>query len=142
MSDIPMSKRRTLEQERAKGAWDNIKAVEDVQKDQEKVRKKYGTFARRLPSMIQINGLGSTLAFLQSKGKNNQGDGHTLLYDHVGRWVTQRMTGDSQDIMNYIRDCTTDQYRRATAEAVAYGIWIKRYVESKADAWGLKENED
>jgi len=137
MAEKQKSRRQTQEQQRAAAAWKNIEVID---KSDDGVKKKYGTFARKLPSMIQINGFGSAMAFLQAKGKRKRDDGHTLLYEHIGKWVTAYMTGQSGDIMDYVRACETDDYRRATAEAVAYAIWLKRYVE--AQDWGSATGDD
>lgn len=128
------SKRQTLEQRRAKLAWEQIESVP------ESAQAKYGTFARRLPSMIQMNGLGSSMAFLLSKGKNKSQDGHMQLYHHVSDWVITQMDSRQNDLMSYIRECETDDYRRATTETIAYGIWLKRYVEAKD--WGSDNNDE
>jgi CRISPR type III-B/RAMP module-associated protein Cmr5 len=130
------SKRQTLEQQRAASAWGDIEQV--TQKEQQ---SKYGTLARKLPAMIQINGLGTALAFLQAKGKNDARDGHTLIYNHVSKWVLSRMNTEGySSLMELVRQGDMDTYRRATAEAIAYGIWLKRYVEAKD--WGSAEGDD
>ena len=128
------SKRQTLEQMRAKMAWEQIESVP------ESAHSKYGTFARRLPSMIQMNGLGSSMAFLLSKGKRKNTDGHMQLYNHVSEWVINQMALQQNDLMSLIRECETDEYRRATTETIAYGIWLKRYVEAKD--WGSDNNDE
>lgn len=135
------SKRQTLEQKRAAAAW---MAIEQVTSDTQ--QKKYGTLARKLPAMIQMNGLGSTLAFLQSKGKNKADDGHTLIFNHLSVWVLEQMglsntyRDKKQGLMQLVRDAGMSEYRRATVEAIEYGIWLKRYVE--AQDWGSVQGDD
>lgn len=72
------TKRQTLEQKRAASAWADIEKVTS-----ESEQKKYGTLARKVPAMIQINGLGTTLAFLKAKGKDKPADGHMLIFNHL-----------------------------------------------------------
>ncbi len=136
MSDQP-SKRQTLEQKRAASAWSDI---ETIKTDQQK--SKYGTLARKLPSMIQINGLGTTLAFLLAKGKNKADDGHMLIFDHLSTWVLAQLEvqGNYNNLMMLVHKADMDIYRRATSEAIQYGIWLKRYVEAKD--WGSAEGDD
>jgi CRISPR-associated protein Cmr5 len=133
------SKRQTLEQARAAAAWDDIEIVDKQHKGQQ---PKYGTLARKLPAMIQINGLGTTLAFLLAKGKRKADDGHTLIFKHISVWVLAQLkqTKSYDDLMALVRDVETDVYRRATTEAIEYGIWLKRYVEAKD--WGSAEGDD
>lgn len=140
------SKRQTIEQKRALIAWEHIKAVTEGN-----IQTKYGTLARKLPAMIQMNGLGTTLAFLLAKGK----DEHKLLYSHVSKWVVTylqiRQSDDFDNLLERVREQETqlldtvrqenmDTYRRATAEAIEYGIWLKRYVEAKD--WGSAEGDN
>lgn len=132
--------RQTLEQKRAAAAWAVIETIEN-RKD-EPLRKKYGTLARKLPTMIQMNGLGTTLAFLRAKGKKNDDDGHNLIFKHLSDWVLDQIEpgGKYKDLMAFVRNVETDHYRRATAEAIEYGIWLKRYVEAKE--WGSANGDD
>lgn len=130
------SRRQTLEQQRAASAWENVDAVK---KDQQ---QKYGTLARKIPSMIQMNGLGTTLAFLLAKGKKKSEDGHTMIFNHLSVWVLSRIITDkpSENLMELVRREDVETYRRATVEAIEYGIWLKRYVEAKD--WGSVEGDD
>ena len=129
---MAISKRQTTEQRRAKVAW------QDVSEAKDKVGKgdqsEYKTRAKNLPAMIQINGLGTAMAFLKSKPSK---DAYQLIYRHLSKWVTSE--GKYDDLMDMIRDVDMATYRRATTEAIEYAIWLKRYVES----WGdVKESED
>lgn len=121
-----MTQRQTLEQKRAKSAWDQVESVD------ENSRSKYATLARKLPSMIQINGLGATLAFLLAKGKSKSDDGHTLIFRHLSDWLKSQEIVDrsSANVMLFIQHTDMDNYRRATAEAIEYGIWLRRFVEA------------
>lgn len=131
------SRRQTLEQQRAEAAWNAVETVTG-----EKLQKKYGTLARKLPAMIQMNGLGTVLAFLMAKGKSKLDDGHTVIFNHLSVWVLSRMESieKHKDLMALVRNVEMDVYRRATTEAIEYGIWLKRYVEAKD--WGSVEGDD
>lgn len=131
------TRRQTLEQQRANQAWTDIESVTG-----DKQQKKYGTLARKLPAMIQINGLGTTLAFLLAKGKNDRNDAHNVIFNHLSAWVLSQIESDSNanDLMTFVRGTSMSTYRRATAEAIEYGIWLKRYVEAKD--WGSVEGDD
>ncbi|PJF39016.1 MAG: type III-B CRISPR module-associated protein Cmr5 [Phototrophicales bacterium] len=133
------SKRQSIEQERAASAWQVIEPYIETEKE---FQKKYGTLARKLPAMIQMNGLGSTLAFLKSKGKQDNKDAHNVLFNHLSAWVLKRVhaTRQNKDLLDFVRNEDVDKYRQATAEAIQYGIWLKRYVE--ANDWGSAEGDD
>jgi len=117
-----MSRQRSLEQERAARAWDCVTQVKS-----KNYKKDYVSLARSAPADIQANGLGQTLAFWKAKKK----DEHNALYQHVAAWVkTQMRFNQPSDLLEWImKQAGTDEYRRATAEAIAFLSWIKRFAE-------------
>jgi CRISPR type III-B/RAMP module-associated protein Cmr5 len=122
------SRRRIIAQDRAALAWEAIRSVHDNDK------KGYASRVKGLPAMIQINGLASTVAFLNAKKGADAN-----LANHIATRILQYLRNDNGnhhggDLMTFIRRATTEQYRRATAEAIEYAIWLKRYVE--AEDWG------
>jgi CRISPR-associated protein Cmr5 len=120
MSDA--SARRSLEQRRAQAAWETVQKV-----DQNK-GKEFKSVATSLPADIQANGFGQTMAFLRAKGK----DEHNITFDAVADWVRQRLNITNEDFMSWLMTkATTEQYRQATAEAIAFAIWMKRFAEAR-----------
>lgn len=135
MSKKERSHRQTLEQQRASQSWTDVTHVN------KSAQSKYGTIARRLPALIQINGLGATMAFLCAKAKGDGTSGEGLLYAHISNWVVDRIkSSEAEDLMDLIRTEPTNIYRRATVEAIEYGNWLKRYVE--ALDWGSEQDDD
>jgi len=130
-----MSARQTTEQKRARRA---MAYVNEVQKRPQDIQNEYSSLARSAPADIQTNGLGQTLAFWRSKGwekgqpKNN---GHHLLYQHLSAWVCEQMGWDekamSEGLLGWLVEKSTDDYRRATAEAQAFLVWLKRFAEAE-----------
>ena len=128
------TQRQTLEQKRAKHGWAD---VEEAEKQLGNDKEKYGTLARKLPAMIQMNGLASTLAFFKAKGKSE----HKMIVKHLSIWVLgQVKVGSHKDLIDLVRNESVETYRRATAESIEYGIWLKRYVEAKD--WGSVDGDD
>ncbi len=128
-----VANRRSIEQDRAKQAWDAIKEMRGTGAEND-----YGSRAKDLPSMLQVNGLGATMAFLRAKaGKKGTKDyrlHEDRLYKQVSRRVTSYLEYDEQgDLIHLIQNEDTETYRRATAEAIAFSIWLKRYCE--AEGW-------
>ncbi|MEW5960173.1 MAG: type III-B CRISPR module-associated protein Cmr5, partial [Chloroflexota bacterium] len=125
-----MSKQRSLEQERAAAAWQKVTDVRDNGRD--KYAKEYGQLARSAPANIQTNGLGQTMAFWRAKGydkghpKENGRNAHYQLLMHVSEWVRgQLKLGDTQDVLEWIiQEASSDEYRRATTEAIAFLTWL------------------
>lgn len=125
------SPQQSLEQERASHAW---KAVRDVKEHHKDFEKKYKPIAAGSAADIQINGLGQTLAFWIAKA-NSKKPQYKALYDHVSSWVRERLKKEDiampdNDLLEWlISTATTSQYRRTTAEASAYLLWLKRFAE-------------
>ena len=118
-----MSRQRSLEQERAKAAWDCVAAVKG-----QGHAGKYGQLARSAPADIQANGLGQTLAFWNAKGEAH----HRTLLNDVSKWVKDQMKLSEDSLLEWvIKTADTDGYRRATAEAIAFLTWLKRFAEAE-----------
>lgn len=119
---------RSTEQKRAEKA---LNVVKNVTKSN---REDYRTLAMQAPAHIQTNGLGQTLAFWRSKGRTKPAD---ILYSHVSEWVCPRMNwSETDDLLTKLTACSIQKYRRATAETMAFLIWLKRFAEAE-----LKEAE-
>lgn len=126
------SSKQTIDQQRAKQAWQDVKAVDDRHRDT--LGRKYNSLARSAPAMVQSNGLGQTLAFFRAKAGPNRSSEHWLLYSHLSRWVMVQLgqtDGKVQDgLLEWIVQQDTQSYRRATAETLAYLSWLKRFAEA------------
>jgi CRISPR-associated protein Cmr5 len=120
---------QTAEQKRAKQAWE---CVEEVKKKGKEFGEKYKGLAQKMPSYILTNGLGQSLAFLQSKAKGNPTDEHGLLYEHLSNWVRPQVDpSSSQPLLQWVMDNDSNAYRRATTEALAFLTWLKRFAEAE-----------
>ena len=128
------SNQQTLQQARTRAAF------EAVGKD---ISDKYATVVRRLPAMILSEGLANTLLFLKAKGRDElkaKGrDEHQRALQHLSSWVCGRIAGDENaDLLTWIAQASTMDYRRATAEAISYATVLKRMAEAsgKGDLTG------
>lgn len=127
-----MSRQRSLEQDRAKAAWDRV-----LEAKPQPYADKYGQLARSAPADIQANGIGQVLAFWRAKGykdgKPKVNDAHAELLKHTSTWLRcQGILPDGQDALEWIaRESSTNDYRRASAEAIAFLTWLKRFAEAE-----------
>ncbi len=184
-----LSRRQTLEQMRAKEAWQRVTQIKEEsrerlkkeskerqKKDKDKnkgsLEKEYRSRVRSLNAMIQINGLGSTLGFLKAKSEFRNAP--YLLLEHLTKWMIERNfisassdldEDDSDDaddtenlkddtssiedatkqapqmnfegydgILNWvIGEANRDEYRRATTECLAFGLWLRRFAEAELE---------
>ncbi len=125
------SLQKTLEQRRAEQAWKDIQSV--LEKD-ESFKKKYGSLARKVPMLVLTNGLGQTLAFLRAKGeKGAQNNEYEILFQHLSAWTMSQVAPEAanKDLLNWILKNDSVSYRWATAEALAYLVWLKRFAEAE-----------
>jgi len=122
---------KTIEQERAKFAYDRVKEVKTGNKESD-----YLSLVRGFASMILLNGLGQALAFLIAKGKNKPNE-YTSLYNHIQSWLKNKFSPDVDkfDILQEIREKDSYHYRLYTKEALAFMVWMKKFSEAE-----LKDN--
>ena len=133
--------RRNSEQERGRQAWEAIREIQQHHNDS--LEKEYRSLVRRLNTMIQVNGLGQTLGFLKAKGKNDSNRAQHLLLKHLTEWMsvphhfaTENRAPIDQGydgLLRWITDegTTSTDYRRATTECLAFGIWLRRFAEGE-----------
>lgn len=132
---------RNAEQQRAAYALTKIKAVADKlnQDIEDKNRKEWRSRATELPAMIQMNGLGQTIAFYRSKAAQDS-YAHRTLVNIVQQWLC-RETGiySDDDLIDAIANGDMHLYRIAQAETQALLIWVKKFsriyiTDKKAEA--------
>lgn len=126
------SRQRSLDQQRAAAAWQCVQSAKGKSWSRD-----YGQLAKSAPSMVQMNGLGQALAFLRSKGKKGDNE-HARLAADVSRWVSQQLLGSARDdLIPWITgQASSAEYRRATAEALAFLNWLRRFAEAELDVEG------
>jgi CRISPR-associated protein Cmr5 len=125
-----MSFQQTKEQQRAKAAWADVQAVDRKSLD---VKRKYRGLVLKLPVMVLTNGLGQTLAFLRSKGKGDTNDPHEIVYSHLQSWLFREIRwadATQPTLIERIFNTTSETYRQATVEALAYLHWLRRFAEA------------
>ncbi len=114
-------KSRDLDRRRAEAAWKDIQGINATDKE-------YGSLAREMPTLIQVNGLAQTLAFLKAKNKTH----HQNIFKHLSDWVCQQL-GLQGDLLERVLEMDSQLYRRATAESLAFLQWLKRFAEAKIE---------
>lgn len=133
--ELDQSRRRSREQERAKAAWEAVSRVK-----QDGCAGGYRSLAQSAAADIQANGLGQTLAFWKAKGYDKgqpKGDSeHARLFQDVSGWVGRQL-GITDDLLTWVTEtATTNDYRRATVEALAFLTWLKRFAEAELPSGG------
>lgn len=130
------SYRQTSGQIRAKQAWAAV-----IEMNNDDARCEYLTLARKLAAMIQGNGLAPTVAFYKSKSST----AHRKIVEHLQRRLNYALRlPENEDIMQFIMNCSTEDLRRATGEAIVYAGWLKRFADARSvdgapDRWVCRE---
>lgn len=86
------------EQDRARWAW---KCVEEITRQDKKIKERYGTLARKLPSLLQVSGMGQTLAFIyaQARGEGAKGLTHTTRDPKGDSFLLHHLRGYLLDVL-------------------------------------------
>ncbi len=140
---------------RAEWAWRVTESIPAAGK----ARSRYGTVARKLPSYLQTNGLGQTLAFLYSKAEAGNpkasaavtatGDGLMLVY--LGGWLQGKRPPPAvpapqdgavkklypevtaNEVMGWLTKLEPEAYRAASHEARECALWLRRFAEGRIE---------
>jgi CRISPR-associated protein Cmr5 len=126
----------TLEQRRAAFALARIDGVKSLPD-----KAKYKTQLLKLPARLHSNGLGQTVAFYLSVGPSKPGKPskpERVICDWLQTWLTtEQDLYPPQDLMRSLTGTGLAQgvdaeakYRKASAEARALAVWLKRFAEA------------
>ncbi len=96
----------------------------------------YKSYVKKVPVLIQTNGLGNTLAYMVSKGK-----AYDLIYQHLTSWLSKEECGckalpDHTDLLEFVVSQHSIVYRQITTECLALLNWLRRLAE------GMIEGDD
>lgn len=117
MTNLPRPPhQQTLQQERAARAWEDVRSTHG--------NAEYRSLVRGFAAMIQRDGLGASLVFLKAKR-------HDSLLKHLSEWVMGKLKWQGNDLLQALLTRSTHDYRRATAETIAYLLWLKRFAEAE-----------
>lgn len=115
--------RLTLEQQRARYAWEKVLEAQKLGGD-------YTNLVKAAPALIVNNGLMQALAFWQSKGKAH----HLALVSHLLGWLHQRnakIDGSYEKAMPTLYGMASADFRRATDEALALLRWLRQLAAAR-----------
>lgn len=137
---------KTLEQKRSEYAFKVVDKVKD-----EAYAFEFSTLIAKMPFYMLTNGLGNTIAFLFSKGKEHHLIVAALIADWILRinklnrsekieelsedWIfTSRVKESFSEIIDkLIFNVNVHQYMVITNELLALFIWLKRFCDGMID---------
>lgn len=133
---VSMNRHITLDQRRAKHAWN---AVKNILQKEENISQEYRREVKRLPVRIQTAGLGQALGFLYAKSKGGVPDAKSILLEDLAQWLlVKRKLGnqhegdfDRSSVLRAIVGGDAEFLRRTTGEAIMYLQWVGRFAEAE-----------
>ena len=118
----------TREQNRANFVYKRIEKY----KNDETLRKDYGSMAHRFPALLRNAGLVQALAFVKSRSNKAHKkfiyDLTSVLYELEGVQKSGEEAFD--EYFKQARKAELPQYMRLTREALAVSDWFKRFAQS------------
>lgn len=123
-----------IENGRAAFAFEAVKKV----KEDKRIGKfeNYRSYVKKMPSLIQVNGLGQALAFCYQKEKE-----YEAIYQALHEWFQEKyphaFQGDKKEFVQVVINLPSAEYRLWTMEALALLNWMRKFVDGMA-----KENEE
>ena len=112
----------------------------------------YKSYVKKIPMMILNNGSGATFAFIYSKGqkyskkknkkageKENPKDAYDLISYQIDDWFKNHsfiQKKSDNDLVEWIINLDSSEYRAVTNEVLALFNWLKRFAD------GMIEGED
>lgn len=119
---------RSLEQERARYAWE---CIQEVKKESDQLQKNYNSYVKKAPTLIQANGLPNALAFYYNKWKKGE-KAYELLYKHMANWDQLNRLTNNKDILQWILDdASSMEVFFASKEIMALLNWMKRFADAE-----------
>lgn len=128
---------------------DDVIAKSKSEKNTE-LGKKYKTLVKKMPALIQKNGLIGTLAFIFSKNKNDE---HAEVFKNIINWnlendkindlnrsgkfikekkdaINKKNMENMENYIDWMCNLEPTQYRQVTKEMMILFGWIKRFADA------------
>ena len=117
------TKQKSIENGRAKAAYG---FVEEVLK--QSYSDEYKSYVKNLPPLIQNNGLGNAVAFINSKDK----DAYNKIYQQLEGWLQKKGLIEKK-LMKEIKEMESGKYRQVTRETLSLLNWWRRFADGMID---------
>jgi len=125
-----------IEGNRAMFAYEKVREI--VEKRYDINKGDYKSYVRRIPMLIQTNGLGATFAFVKSKSNSKDSDNkakaYKVIYDQISEWIRVDEKQiielkENEDLIEKIIQIPSSTYRALTLEILSLFNWLKRFAD-------------
>jgi CRISPR-associated protein Cmr5 len=133
---------KDLEKERAEFAFGCVEEVVNEYDKDPKTSNEYKSYCKKIPTMIQTNGLSATLAFMYSKKGT-----YEIIYNQIEKWLKneRKLKDNNEELVRWIVHLDSLKYKYITSEVMALFLWLKRFadgmIEKEEDGKEKKEEE-
>lgn len=127
-----------IEGNRAMFAYEKVREIVEKHDDININKGDYKSYVRRIPMLIQINGLGATFAFVKSKSNSkdsgNKANAYKVIYDQISEWIRVDEKQiielkENEDLIEKIIQIPSSTYRALTLEILSLFNWLKRFAD-------------
>ncbi|ADU92824.1 type III-B CRISPR module-associated protein Cmr5 [Geobacillus sp. Y412MC52] len=126
-----------IENGRAAFAFQEVKQAKEGLKEN---FENYRSYVKKMPSLIQVNGLGQALAFcFQKKGRE-----YRSIYRSIAKWMKEQFPGqfgkEDMELVEVVVNLSSADYRLWTMETLALLDWMRKFADGmvKDDAEAAK----
>jgi len=92
----------------------------------------YKSYIKKIPAMIQVNGLGQTMAFCLAKKKE-----YKAIYDQIENWIRMNNSElikkyepeNRKEFIDVLVSMNSSDYRIVTTETMALLNWMRRFAD-------------
>jgi|SRR5690625_3655925 len=117
-----------------------FEAVKKNVEDNKVPSSNFSSYIKKMPSMIQVNGLGQTLAFYYSKSSSS-GDGlaYKRIYETLSEWLEQKYPAyfkEHPELVQAVINVDSFDYRLMTVEIMSLLNWMKKFVSGMVKSVG------
>ncbi|MBE7534767.1 MAG: type III-B CRISPR module-associated protein Cmr5 [Anaerolineales bacterium] len=116
-----------------------VSDYKEAEKD-EKIQKRYGSMAYRLPILVRSAGLAQALAFVESKSKHEASHPYTYLLNHLAEVVIGN--NDGKALAGQSRNADVQEYMYLTQRTMLALKWYKRFAETMLGITPTTAGED
>ena len=88
----------------------------------------YKSYVKKIPTLIQTNGLSATFAFMYSKKKT-----YLAIYKQVQKWLEKRGFEINEELVKWMISQPSSEYRHITNEVMALFLWLRRFAEGRIE---------
>jgi len=108
--------------------------IKEVDNKDEKIKKEYVQFTKKLPVLIMKNGLISTLLYIKKKSKKEEGEvgenTFNIIGDHISKFISFESTDLNSLIESLIDKKTLSENILITRRVINFSCYLKEVAEA------------